>query len=499
MPHDDLITTSVGITNLINAENNGTNNIVITNILLGTGNTTPTASITSLVNQTHTVPANTVLNTEDNFISVQGRITPTNLVQWREIGLEARVGATGSPFLLSYLSHSSGDVIATAAANNEVLFAVVGNFGTRSSTIQLSSTAANLNDLVGFPSNFEDGRILVSTTNSLVFRDNTFVDLTDTPISIESNRYVVGSSDGNSLTFTDLPRSNTTTPGLIEIATQVEVSGRTDNTRAVTPFRLPRFATQDQANDRTSTDTIITPSTLPRFATQQEINARISTDTIVTPATLPQQLTLPLGTTDVAGILRTATEEEVEAETSENIALTPANIAIINRPPRITVFGQTTSETNWLLLSEVRWMRVRISGGGGGGGAESSQTTLPENGDNSSFRGDVIFTRMEASGGQKGINSNFGNGSPKHGDATGGHINIRGGGSPGGVGATDGNNDPGIGGANGGYCERIIINTRYNISNTSFRYVVGEGGRTSTGPINGENGVDGYLIIEEYF
>ncbi len=136
---------------------------------------------------------------------------------------------------------------------------------------------------------------------------------------------------------------------------------------------------------------------------------------------------------------------------------------------------------------------VQVTGGGGGGGSDSHRYTRATNGGDSSFRstGDSPRYNLLASGGPAGSAGGSGVSSP-HGRASGGHLNIAGGGAPGGrPRAYHGNAalSTGTSGGNGG----LVIRQLTVSPGDTFTVVIGAGG---TGGSTARWGTSGYAIVE---
>lgn len=148
---------------------------------------------------------------------------------------------------------------------------------------------------------------------------------------------------------------------------------------------------------------------------------------------------------------------------------------------------------------------VRLVGGGGGGGAGAGSGAAGTQGGNTTFG-----TSLTAAGGNGGPGVGDANGSG--GAATGGDVNIRGGGSlnatRGGTskfggdmnapGSGSGGNSPGGGGGGtaGGYLEKTIVSPA-----ASYIYSVGGGGAggIEAGYTSGQAGASGIIIIDEFY
>lgn len=160
---------------------------------------------------------------------------------------------------------------------------------------------------------------------------------------------------------TGLPLSSTNGPGIIQIATQDEVTAGTNNTKAVTPLTLEfamrhpeateavfgktRYATNTEALAGTLNTRSLTPSALDyvfknrpstettygslRVATQQQAQAGVVDDVVMTPLKVKQAinaLTTAYGTSSesVTGIVRLATVAQVQQGTiREGYAISP--------------------------------------------------------------------------------------------------------------------------------------------------------------------------------
>lgn len=124
--------------------------------------------------------------------------------------------------------------------------------------------------------------------------------------------------------------------GVIEIATQAEVSSGTDTTRAVTPATLNAVLTAGNFIPNAST----TVRGIVELATVAEAQAGVDTVRAVTPAGLAAALaggSVPDASTTVKGIVELATGPEVQAGTDSTRAVTTA--ALVTRTATETRTG----------------------------------------------------------------------------------------------------------------------------------------------------------------
>ncbi|MDQ3008701.1 MAG: hypothetical protein M3Q81_03820, partial [bacterium] len=115
------------------------------------------------------------------------------------------------------------------------------------------------------------------------------------------------------------------TAGVIELATQAEVTTGTDTTRAITPATL---ATRISSITSPSAATE-TAAGIIELATQAEVTTGTDTTRAVTPATLASRITAvtPASASETtAGIVELATQAEVTTGTDTTRATTPATL-----------------------------------------------------------------------------------------------------------------------------------------------------------------------------
>jgi hypothetical protein len=165
-----------------------------------------------------------------------------------------------------------------------------------------------------------------------------------------------------------------------------------------------------------------------------------------------------------------------------------------------------TSGTSYSVPAGIYRLRARLfgAGGGGGGGGEGEDVGAPQTGASGAAGtagGTTIFSSLTANGGGAGPGGAGGGagvaglGDGQHGTASGGDVNLTGGGQRGGTGGNGGDagaasGDPGLEGkpgGDGGYCEKFLSVT----PGSTISYSIGAAGTGGSAGSGAGNGFDG--------
>ena len=312
MPLQFILTTA-GKNAVVNANNTGTNPVVIDRVAIGTASWAPTAAATALSAEIKKITAIGGGAVADDTIHVTAQDSSADAYVVKEIGLYT----SGNVLLAIY---SQVDAIITKGAATVALIAA---------------------DLVitGIPA------------GSVTVGDTTF----DYPQATETVKGVAelattaeaqaGTDDQRIITPKKLQDVTATEArkGVVELATTAEVQTGTDTARAITPAGLTaRTATEartgviqlaTQAEVQVGTDAVkaVTPATLTGFVVSQIIpiasDAETQAGVISNKAVSPAGLTSRTATETRTGVVELATSTEVQTGTDVARAVTPAGLA----------------------------------------------------------------------------------------------------------------------------------------------------------------------------
>ena len=168
--------------------------------------------------------------------------------------------------------------------------------------------------------------------------------------------------------LTSLPNATETQRGIIEIATQTEANGSTDDQRAITPKKL---------YNRTATET---RRGIAEVATQAETNAGVDDTRMVTPKKVVQAISdlapqPPQATETVKGIAEIATQTEANGSIDDTRIVTPKKLynrtATTTRRGVIEIATQTevnagsdnTRAVTPLTLKNYNFQTIRVTKG----------------------------------------------------------------------------------------------------------------------------------------
>lgn len=314
-----FVITTAGREAIVNAANDGTAAITITEIALGSGYAPATAARTALTTEIKRLPAAGGGTVAPDTIHVTGRDTSSDEYAAKEIGLYTSTG---------------------------ILLAIYAN-----ATAFLTKGAATVGLLAC------DLIITGLPAGSVTVGDITFAN----PPATETVRGVAeiatqaeteaGTDDERFITPKKLAGLFATAArrGIVRLATALETITGTDAEKAITPAGLAavtsttlrrgliKSATSGETATGTATDTAVTPAALAALtstnarrgiiqtATGAETIAGTDTEKAITPAGL-SSLT---ATTSRRGLAEIATNEEAAAGVSADVVLTPAHMAVL--------------------------------------------------------------------------------------------------------------------------------------------------------------------------
>ena len=271
-----MLITQAGLAEIINAEQNGTTPVVLTQVAFGTGQYEASVGTTALEAEFKRLTAIAGGAIGDNRLHVSVRDDSADAYTVYEVGIY-----TDSGTLFAVCSRAS---IAEAFM-----------------AIDLELTNINPDSVTIGDTNFQ--------LNGATTTKRGIVELATDAETVEGRdgSRVVTPAGLKTLTSTDARR------GLIEIATDAEVTAGADKERAVTPYGLTkRTATKDRTG-------------MAELATPEEVVAGEDDSRIVTPAGL-KSLT---STQSRAGLIEIASTEETLAGSDATRAVTPSGVAAL--------------------------------------------------------------------------------------------------------------------------------------------------------------------------
>lgn len=281
MPALQFILTNAGKAAIVNANNTGTNPVVIDRVAIGSASWTPTAAATALNTEIKKISAIGGAVVADDTIHVTATDSSSDAYTVREVGLY-----TAGNVLLAVYSQADPIIVKGSA------------------TVAL--IAADL-VITGIPA------------GSVTVGDSTF----DYPQATETVKGVAEiATTSETLAGTDNERIVTpaklaartateTRTGIVELATDAEVQAGSDTTRAVTPAGL---------DSRTATTT---RTGLIELATDAEVQTGTDANRAVSPASLRACT----ATATRIGVVELATDSETQTGTDTTRAVTPAGLA----------------------------------------------------------------------------------------------------------------------------------------------------------------------------
>lgn len=310
-----MILTNAGRQALVNSEQNGTANVVIKTIGVGTGKYTPTATQTALVGETKRLNITEGMSTTAHTIHVAYIDQSSDSYTVNEIGLFLEDGT-----LFAVTSQTAAIVTKNATAAVQLVIDVAFN------DVDVSNVT------------FGD----VTFSNPEATTDNAGVVVLATETDVTT-----GTNTQKAITPKALLARTSTVDriGLVELATNTEALAGTDTTRAVTPAGMKatidaRAATNDQTIAGTVANVFVTPESLKaltattarkgliEIATAAEMTTGTDTTRAVTPALVMSAIEASKSdaTTSAKGLVELATIAEVQAGTSSTLAVTPAGL-----------------------------------------------------------------------------------------------------------------------------------------------------------------------------
>lgn len=278
-----MLITQAGLAEIINAEQNGTTPVVLTQVAFGTGQYEASVGTTALEAEFKRLTAIAGGAIGDNRLHVSVRDDSADAYTVYEVGIY-----TDSGTLFAVCSRAV-PIIQKASIADAFM------------AIDLELTNINPDSVTIGDTNFQ--------LNGATTTKRGIVELATDAETVEGRdgSRVVTPAGLKTLTSTDARR------GLIEIATDAEVAAGADKERAVTPYGLTkRTATKDRTG-------------MAELATPEEVVAGEDDSRIVTPAGL-KSLT---STQTRAGLIEIASTEETLAGSDATRAVTPAGVAAL--------------------------------------------------------------------------------------------------------------------------------------------------------------------------
>lgn len=314
MPALSFILTTAGKNAIINANNTGTNPVVIDRVAIGSASWTPTAAATALNTEIKKISAIGGGAVANDTIHVTATDSTSDVYTVKEIGLYT----SGNVLLAIY---SQADPIITKGAGTVALIAadlVITGIPAGSVTVgdatfdypQATETVKGVAEIATTAeaqAGTDNERIITPAKLQTVTATETRRGVIELATSAE---VIAGTDTERAVTPAGLSSltSSSTRSGLIELATTAEVQAGTDYGRAVSPGAL---------NDCTATTT---RRGVIELATAAEVQAGTDADRAVTPSTL----NACTATTARSGVIEIATQGEVDAGTDADRAVTPA-------------------------------------------------------------------------------------------------------------------------------------------------------------------------------
>jgi hypothetical protein len=318
MPALNFILTTAGKNAIINANNTGTNPVVIDRVAIGSTSWTPTAAATALQTEIKKISAVGGGAVADDTIHVTATDSTTDVYTVREVGLYT----SGNVLLAVY---SQTDPIIVKGAGTVALIAadlVITGIPAGSVTVgdttfsypQATETVKGVAELATTAETLagtDDERIV--TPAKLAARTATETRTGIVELATEAE-VQTGTDTARSVTPAGLASrtATTTRTGVVELATDAEVQTGTDDTRAVTPGGL---------NACTATET---RRGVIELATAAEVQTGTDTTRAVTPATL----NACTATATRSGVIELATQTETDAGTDTERAITPEKLRL---------------------------------------------------------------------------------------------------------------------------------------------------------------------------
>lgn len=280
MPALQFILTTAGKAAIVNANNTGTNPVVIDRVAIGSASWTPTAAATALQSEIKKISAVGGGAVADDTIHVTATDSSSDVYTVKEIGLYT----AGNVLLAIY---SQADPIITKGAATVALIAadlVIGGVPAGSVTVGDAT--------FDYPQATETVKGVAELATVAEVQAGTDTERIVTPAGLNARTATMSRT------------------GIVELATESEVQNGADATRAVTPATL---------NTCTATET---RRGVIELATVAEVQAGTDTTRAVTPA----GLNACTATTSRSGVIELATDAEVQAGTDATRAVTPSSL-----------------------------------------------------------------------------------------------------------------------------------------------------------------------------
>lgn len=206
----NIIVTDAGIQEVINAEKNGTDPVILSQVGLGTGQYTPTHDQTSLQNEFKRIPANALAggNVGDNIIYINARDTSSDAYTLFEFGVYTE----------------SGTLFAVCSQNVPIL--------------QKAAGAQSYLDIEFLLTNVNPESVAIGDTN--FFNPPATTEIQGV-VELATNAETQSGSDSDKAVTPASLSSRTATEGrtgLVQLAMGAEVVAGTNNTKTITPKAL---------------------------------------------------------------------------------------------------------------------------------------------------------------------------------------------------------------------------------------------------------------------
>lgn len=336
MPALSFILTTAGKNAIINANNTGTNPVVIDRVAIGSASWTPTAAATALNTEIKKISAIGGGAVADDTIHVTATDSTTDVYTVKEIGLYT----SGNVLLAIY---SQTDPIITKGAGTVALIAadlVITGIPAGSVTVgdatfdypQATETVKGVAEIATTAeaqAGADNERIITPAKLQTVTATETRRGVIELATNTEVN---TGADTERAVTPSSLSQrtATETRTGLVELATAAETQAGVDGSRAVTPAGL---------NDCTATTT---RRGVVELATTSEAQAGTDAERAVTPAALAAVT----ATSTRAGLIELATQSEVDAGDDTDRALTPSTNRLYPGSARAWVIFDGTGTVN---------------------------------------------------------------------------------------------------------------------------------------------------------
>lgn len=313
MPALQFLLTTAGKNAIINANNTGTNPVVIDRVAIGSASWTPTVAATALTTEIKKISAIGGGAVADDTIHVTAQDSSTDSYTVKEVGLY-----TAGNVLLAIYSQADpiivkgAGTVALIAADLVITGVPAGSVTVGDTTFDYPQATESIKGVAELATTAEaqagtdDERIITPKKLQDVTATETRKGVVELATNAETN---TGTDTARAITPAGLAQrvATATLAGIVELATDAETQTGTDQVRAVTPASL---AARTATSSRTG---------IVELATNAEAQTGTDTERAVTPAALAAVT----ATTTRPGLIEIATQAETDDGTDEDRAVTP--------------------------------------------------------------------------------------------------------------------------------------------------------------------------------